>query len=79
MIVSGKTLKTALDLSKLQMSSQFHTNHSLYQNKQKQNPLFTCTCQGNISLSFAKALLLLGTGMLVFSCCCHRKKKNKIL
>jgi len=85
MILSGKTLKQAVKgcTSCIGKQKEPHlfchmdTSHALYPSKKDQKPLFACSCQWNLSLPLVKALLFATAGMLILSCCFHRKKKNQ--
>ena len=83
MILSGNTLKQATKcckdkLPEMHFTSRFDASHALYPNKEKQKPLFACSCQSNVSLPLVKTMLLVAAGILVVCYCCHRKKKNKM-
>ncbi len=81
MILSGKTLTHALKgckdkLPELHFASHFDAGHALYQDKEKQKPLFSCTCQSNLSLPLVKTMLFAAAGILILCYCCHKRKNR---
>lgn len=82
MILSGKSLTKAVKdcackLSEMKLSCHFDANHTLCQNKQENKPIFACSCQGNLSLPLVKTALMVAAGVMLLSCCCHKKSQNQ--